>query len=172
MSKISVEKLHSILDQGRMDGAVLIDVRSPGEYRAGTIPGAVNMPLDEIEEHFDELKGYEKVYVHCQSGNRSGRACQALHALEGPEIVDVEGGLTAWDEAGYRVQRSKRAGISIMRQVHIGASTLGLIGLTLGFFVTPLMYLLTVFVFLGLMVSGLTGFCGMATLLAKAPWNK
>lgn len=169
---IEVKKLKELLNSGLSEREILIDVRSPGEYRSGTIPGAVNMPLSEIDDHLEELSSYDTVYVHCQSGNRSSQACVTLHELEGVDIVDVEGGLNAWQEAGFEVQKSKGAGISIIRQVHLVAATLGLIGMFFGYFVASWMFLLTVLVLFGLMVSGLTGFCGMATLLSRAPWNK
>jgi rhodanese-related sulfurtransferase len=168
---ISVTRLHKLLDDGQIgEDALLIDVRTPAEYNSGTIPGAVNMPLSDIEKHFDELNGYKKVYVHCQSGNRSGRACSALHALEGPDIVDVEGGIGAWEGEGFRVEKRKRM-IPIIRQVHIVVALLGTLGLLLGYFVHPSWLLLTGLMMAGLAVHGLTGFCGMGILLAKAPWN-
>lgn len=172
MSMISVTRLNKLLNEARLGSdEILIDVRTPAEYAAGTIPGAVNMPLSEIEKHFDELRGYKKVYVHCQSGNRSGKACTALHALDGPDIVDVEGGIGAWEGEGFRVEKRKNI-IPIIRQVHIIVTVLGSAGLLLGYFTHSAWLLLTAFMMAGLAVHGFTGFCGMALILARAPWNK
>lgn len=172
MSKISVKDLYRIINRGLAENEILIDVRSVGECKAGTIPGAVNMPLDDIDKVMDDLLTYNKVYIHCQSGNRSSKACVALHQIKGPKIIDIDGGLTAWQEAGYKVEKQEKNRLSIIRQVHIIASFLGILGLVLGFILNEWFYLLSLLVFFGLGISGLTGFCGMAMILVKAPWNK
>jgi hypothetical protein len=59
-----------------------------------------------------------------------------------------------------------------MRQVQIGAGTLVLLGVVLGFAVSPIAYGLSAFVGAGLLVAGTTGWCGMAKLLAVMPWNR
>ncbi|MCS7000376.1 MAG: rhodanese-like domain-containing protein [Bacteroidota bacterium] len=60
-------------------GAMLIDVRTPGEYAAGHVRGSRNIPLDQIERHIPELKKANKpVVLVCASGNRSGRATALL----------------------------------------------------------------------------------------------
>ena len=62
--------------------------------------------------------------------------------------------------------------IEIMRQVQIVAGSLVLIGVILGYFVTPAFYALPAFVGAGLLFAGISGFCGMAKLLAIMPWNR
>lgn len=61
--------------------AFIIDVRSPQEYSAGHLKGAVNIPLDRIEQTIDSIEGLEKtsaILLYCQSGARSAFACQML----------------------------------------------------------------------------------------------
>lgn len=71
----------------------IIDVRTPGEYRAGHIPGAKNVPLNKIEGYTGNKD--EKVYVICQSGMRSKRAASILNK-KGYDVVNIRGGMTQW----------------------------------------------------------------------------
>lgn len=73
------------------DGAVIVDVRSAGEFASGHIPGSINIPLEELSFRADELKG-KNVITCCRSGNRSG---MALHILSESGIEAINGG--AWD---------------------------------------------------------------------------
>jgi len=59
-----------------------------------------------------------------------------------------------------------------MRQVQIAAGLLAVLGVILGFLVSPLFFLLSGFIGAGLIFAGVTGFCGMARVLATAPWNQ
>jgi len=83
----------------------------------------------------------------------------------------VEGGTNAWIAAGLPVIRGRKT-ISIERQVRIGAGSLVVIGTGLGRFVHPAFYILAAFVGAGLVFAGVTDICGMANVLAKAPWNR
>ena len=55
-------------------GAFLVDVRTAAEFKEGSVPGAVNIPLDTVTSHFSTFKGQENIIVFCRSGNRSGQA--------------------------------------------------------------------------------------------------
>ena len=60
------------------DGPLLLDVRTPGEFAAGHVPGAVNIPHDEVAARLSELEPYRErgVVLYCQSGRRAGMATQ------------------------------------------------------------------------------------------------
>jgi phage shock protein E len=73
------------------EGAVVVDVRSAGEFASGHIPGSVNIPLEELSFRADELES-KMVITCCRSGNRSG---MALHILNESGIEAINGG--AWD---------------------------------------------------------------------------
>lgn len=78
------------------EGARLVDVRTAGEFGGGHLPGAVNIPLDQIESRAGELKKLGKpVVLYCASGARSG---QAKRILAGAGIADVHdlGGMSRW----------------------------------------------------------------------------
>ena len=84
----------------------------------------------------------------------------------------VEGGLDAWKKAGLLVATDRRQPIELQRQVQIGAGSLVLFGTLLGLFISPWCLAIPLFVGTGLIVAGVTGFCGMARVLMRAPWNR
>lgn len=86
-------------------GAVLVDVRTPQEYEAGTIPGAVNIELDALRERAGELPEGPLV-VHCQVGQRGHTAARVLRQL-GREVRNLDGGYRTWcaGEAGTRTRQ-------------------------------------------------------------------
>jgi rhodanese-related sulfurtransferase len=152
--------------------AVLVDVREPAEHKAAQICGASLVPLGGVcKAQLPNLKG-KKLVIHCQKGGRGGTACQKLLA-EDPslDIYNLEGGLEAWNAVGLPVSCNKKLILPLERQVQL---TVGLAVLTaslLGFFVSPNYFLLSAFFGAGLTFAGLTGFCGLARVLAKMPWN-
>ena len=98
---ISVGELKTLLDAGG-DDIVLLDVRMPQEAEIATIPGAVLMPLDQIEngtaiEQVRELAAGKRLYAHCKLGGRSAKALIALKR-EGIEGINVTGGIDAWSQ--------------------------------------------------------------------------
>jgi rhodanese-related sulfurtransferase len=171
-STVTGADLRRKLDAGE---ALVIDVREPGEFAGGHVPGAINVPLGRLAGHsFGDLAGKEVVLV-CASGRRSGMGCAALAgapALAGVAVSSLEGGVGGFRAAGGTLASTGKGVMPIERQVFAIAGFLVLLGVALGSQVDPGFYLLPAFVGAGLMVSGLTGFCGMALLLARAPWNQ
>jgi rhodanese-related sulfurtransferase len=170
---IAPKELHDLQRQSaRVD---LIDVRTPVEFREIHATRARNTPLDSLDPHavMRERNGAaaEPLYVICRSGNRSSKACDRFVTAGYTNVVNVEGGTTAWDASGLPVQRGKKA-ISLERQVRIVAGLFVLIGAVLGFFVHPYFIGLSAFVGAGLTFAGVTDTCGMAMILAKMPWNQ
>ena len=148
----------------------VIDVREPIEYAGGHIAGSLNIPLAKLNNC--ELPRGPLVLV-CQSGNRSSRGVQTLLGRNHPDpVVDLEGGLPAWQEAGMPILRHHKAPLPLMRQVQIAAGSLVLLGLILSSTVAPAWILLTWGVGAGLVFAGVSGWCGMARLLALMPWNR
>lgn len=80
------------INQAVADGWKLVDVRTPGEFAAGTIPGAVNIPVDNLRDH--DLTG-EKILVFCQVGQRGHIATSLLRNL-GVETANLTGGYLTW----------------------------------------------------------------------------
>lgn len=149
----------------------LIDVRTPGEYRGEHVPEAESMPLDRLDAEALKRSNGTPVYLLCRSGKRASAAYEKLAAEGVTGMQVVEGGLQAWAEAGLPVERG-RGVISLERQVRIGAGALVLLGVVLGWVVSPAFYGVAAFVGVGLMFAGITDWCGMARVLAKMPWNR
>ena len=167
MSSISAQDLAEQLASQRI---TVIDVREPMEYAGGHIAGSLNVPLARLSQ--DNLPQGPLVLV-CQSGNRSHEGLNRLLDRGHPHPVsDLAGGLPNWQQAGFPVRRLKHAPMPLMRQVQIAAGSLVLLGLILSSTVAPGWIAITWFVGAGLTFAGITGFCGMARLLAAMPWNR
>jgi rhodanese-related sulfurtransferase len=152
----------------------LIDVRTPAEFGEVHVPFAKNIPLDRLDasQLAKDRSGKETpLYVICRSGSRAKQACDKLMAAGCTDVVNVEGGTLAWDQAGLQVVRGKKV-ISLERQIRIIAGTLVFVGVMLGTFVHPYFYGLSAFVGLGLVFAGVTDICPMAMLVARMPWNQ
>lgn len=173
MKHISIFAFKEVVESEANNPTVdFINVCTPAEYKEKHIKGVRSVPLDTLHLRVGELNKMKTVYIHCRSGNRGRQAIEKLQSLGvTAELVNVEGGLLAWQEAGYETG-SHTSRLPVMRQVFIGAGALILGGVLLTHFVNYTFVLIPLFVSLGLLVSGVTGWCGMALLLSKMPWNK
>ena len=161
---------HDLAEQLANQGITVIDVRQPMEYASGHIAGSLNVPLSRL--HQADLPQGPLVLV-CQSGKRSAEGLnRLLDRGDSHHLVDLAGGLPTWEQAGYPVRKLKDAPLPLMRQVQIAAGSLILLGLILSNTVAPGWIALTWFVGAGLTFAGVSGFCGMARLLALMPWNR
>jgi len=152
-------------------GAVLVDIREADEHRRAKIPGALSVPLSELDRtHLP--KDAQAIVFHCKSGMRTQTNAAKLKDKAGCDAYVLEGGFDNWAKQGLPAQIDKKQPLEIMRQVQIGAGSLVLLGVALGALVSPVFYALSGFAGAGLLFAGATGFCGMARLLAYAPWNK
>ena len=152
------------------EGALAVDIRSQAEYRGGHIGGALSLPPEQQRDKLPDDTAPCLIF-YCLSGKRTTRAETILSALgQGRECYILEGGLQAWKAAGLPIV-TDHAAPDIMRQVQTIAGSLILLGMLAGWLVSPWFYLIDVMVGAGLLTAGLTGFCGMARLLAKMPWN-
>lgn len=167
---ISPTAAQALIEQG----ASLIDIRDADEYAREHIPAARLRPLASLEEGTaGPLNAEDVVIFHCQSGNRTRNNLRQLIAAAGPAQVKIlEGGIEAWRQAGLATIEDKSQPLPLMRQVQIAAGVLILLGVALGYSVSSGFFLLSAFVGAGLTLAGITGFCGMARLLAVMPWNR
>ena len=152
------------------DGAVIVDIRSPNEYAGEHIPGALNIPVDQLETL--ESNEASKVIFYCRSGMRTKVNAAQIESATNGEIFIIQGGLLSWKKTNLPLYIGPKQPIELSRQVHIIAGTLIVLGILLGQTLSQWFYLLSLFVGAGLLFAGLTGFCGMALLLMKMPWNK
>ena len=169
MQRITVSELKQKISQG--ERLQLIDVRSSGEFSAGHIPQAVNMPMEQVEARLDDLQKAAPVVLICQSGNRASMTCEFLLPYR-DDVMALEGGTSAWIEEGLPVIGSTAARWSLERQVRLVAGALVLTGAILSLTVNQAWVYLSLFVGAGLVFAGLTNICGMAAVFALMPWNK
>lgn len=174
MSTITASDLLSRINAGT--SCDVIDVRTPVEYRTVHATCARLIPLDQLNptavlnERPDDRRN-QPLYLLCKSGQRAGKAAQKFKDAGFDNAVVVEGGTDAWAAAGCPVERGQ-AVMSLERQVRIAAGSIVLIGVILTLTVSIWFALLSGFVGAGLVFAGITDFCGMGLLLAKAPWNQ
>ena len=155
------------------EGAVLVDIREANEHAREHITGAQHLPLSSIKPGEAARFGKaDAVIFHCLSGARTLANAERLNAVASCDAYLIEGGLTAWRNAGFPVSVDRKQPLPIMRQVQIGAGSLALLGVLLGYLVSPWLFLVSAFVGAGLLQAGVTGWCGMANLLQVMPWNK
>lgn len=157
------------------DPVTLIDVRSPAEFETAHIPGAVNVPLNLLEDHTEALaarlpEASENIVLVCQSGVRAGQAKQRLAGAGVASARVLDGGIVAYTKAGGDVERGQ-ARWAIERQVRLVAGTLVLTGLAIGLR-RPKARLLSAGIGTGLTVSALTDTCTMGRILSALPYNR
>lgn len=152
----------------------LIDVRTPPEFTNAHLPGARLMPLDDldIETYLKQHEPGRPVYVVCQAGGRAKKAIEQLERAGCFDGVLVEGGTQAWMDAGLPVNRGVSKVLPLIRQVQIVVGALSAIGAALALLISHWFALAPLFMGCGLLFAGLTGTCGMASLLARMPWNR
>lgn len=157
------------------DGALFVDIREPMEYRREHIENAISLPLTQLEQGLPNTVKGKTVIFHCKSGMRTQNAAAELTTLVEQNGVDgliLSGGIEGWKQAGFATIVDKSQPIDLMRQVQIAAGSLVLLGVLLGSTINAGFYGLSAFVGAGLVFAGVSGFCGLARLLAKMPWNQ
>lgn len=169
MREIAASELKATMDRGAVQ---LIDVREPGEFAREHIPGARLVPLSSFDASQVRPEPGKRLVIHCLSGKRSAQAIEKLQAAGIADVANFTGGVAAWKQAGYPIAEDSKAPLPIMRQVQITAGSLALLGVVLGFAFHPGFFLLSGGIGAGLMLSGITGSCMMATLLMKLPYNR
>jgi rhodanese-related sulfurtransferase len=170
LPKISPLDAKRLLDRG----AILVDIREADEHAREQVPGARHMALSMLEDADLALHDGKPVIFHCRSGARTAAHAPRLAEKAGSECEAyiVEGGIDAWKKAGLPVVTDRRQPIELQRQVQIGAGTLAFLGTVLGVTLSPWFLIVPGFVGAGLLTAGVTGFCGMAQMLMRAPWNR
>lgn len=161
----------------RLPGLTLIDVRTPAEFAGGHLPGALNIPLDDLRRALPALRAAaarRDLLLVCASGRRSENACRTLAGHE-VAAVTLEGGTAAWAAGGHELRRPEGPARSVWamdRQVRFTAGALILLGFVLGLAVHPAFQILSAAVAGGLVFSALTDTCAMAAALGKLPFNR
>jgi len=170
--KLTAQQVQQDLQSGKR--ITLIDVRTPVEHSEMRIAGSVLMPLDRLNptEAKSAAAGAEHCVLICHGGKRAEQAFQKLQAAGCENLAVLEGGVSAWESAGLPLERSARNGLPLMRQVQLIIGVLALTGSILALTVHKNFALMPAFLGAGLTMAGSTGWCGLAILLSKMPWNR
>lgn len=166
---IDARELDAAIRQGRRP--LLVDVCSPGEFAAGHLPGAVNIPLEQMVGRVRDISWSSETVLLCKSGHRAGVAQESLRAL-GLNSRVLRGGIGSWSREALPLVRSASSGWALERQVRLVAGVMGFTGVVLALFSSNVWLVLPGIAGLGLMLAGFTGLCPMASLLARMPWNR
>ena len=104
MKTITLSELHDATKSLGKDDLIL-DVRTPGEFAAGHVPKAKNIPVDQVMNFAEELKKYSNIYVYCRSGGRVTTSYNMLAPLGVKNLICVhQGGFPDWADAGSPIE--------------------------------------------------------------------
>jgi rhodanese-related sulfurtransferase len=169
MQDVEATTLKMWLERGE---ALLIDVRELAEYAAEHIQDAQLLPLSTFDPVRVPQEAGKKVVLHCVMGKRSEQAGQKLLDAGFTTVYNFRGGVQAWKDAGYATARGQQAPLNLQRQAQIVSGSLVLLGTLLGVIGSPWFLFLSGAVGVCLVYAGVSGTCGMATLLARLPYNQ
>ena len=99
MPEVTAAEAKQIID----GGSQVVDVRTDVEFEAGHIRGARHVPVADVQRESAGLAKDQPVVIYCRSGNRSGPVADAF-AASGWNAHSIEGGVLAWDEAGFELE--------------------------------------------------------------------
>ncbi len=100
--EVDVQTVYEIQDR---DDVYVLDVREQSEYDEKHIPNVTLLPMSEIQNRLDEIPTDKEVIVTCRSGNRSGQVTQFLEQNGFENVHNMAGGIVAWEQAGFPVER-------------------------------------------------------------------
>ena len=171
-TSITPSELNRLLLAGKP--VELLDVRTPGEFAEAHAPGAKLVPLDDLDAaaFLRQHETATPIYVLCQSGGRARKAIEKFQRAGFDGCVLVEGGTAAWIAAGLAVERGESRVLPMIRQVQIVVGAMTATGAVLALTVNPQFVIIPLLMGCGLIFAGVTGFCGLALILAKMPWNR
>jgi rhodanese-related sulfurtransferase len=104
ITEIAPAEAKAQLDKG---GAVFLDCREPSEYKAGHIPGAVNIPRGLLEFKIEEKipDKNTSILMYCKTGGRASLSCCSIDRMGYKNVVSIDGGWKAWEKAKYPVEK-------------------------------------------------------------------
>lgn len=162
--------------------SIVLDVRTHMEHSEKHIAlNHAHVPLDELDPNdFMMRHGLDReahIYLLCRSGTRAALAAKKFIDSGYKNVKVVEGGISLYEISGHEMKgrnitsSQEKGPITLERQVRIAVGLITAVGAALGLIVNPIITLIPLLTGLGLIFAGITDRCGMALLLAKAPWN-
>jgi rhodanese-related sulfurtransferase len=168
LEKIEAKELQQLL----AEGCCLVDVREPVEHAEERIAGAQLIPLGQLDKRASEVSRTQPVVVMCRGGKRGEQAMRTLQSRGFSQVRNLEGGILAWKAAGLPIETTARKVLPLMQQVQLTIGLCVLTGAILALTVDARWAFLCAFFGAGLTMAGSTGWCGLAILMSKMPWNK
>ncbi len=158
----------------RLDEVTVVDVRTPGEFEAVHVPQARNRPLDDLEEHVDELRSLvdesREVVLVCRAGSRAHQAQEQLASAGLPDLPILEGGMLAWQQAGGPVVQDVIRW-DLERQVRLVVGLIVVASIALSLVVPPARFVAGA-VGLGLIFAAVTNTCMLGMMISRLPYNR
>jgi rhodanese-related sulfurtransferase len=150
--------------------SVIIDVRTDVEHQEKCLSVAhFHIPLDKLDPkkfiEENKISSDKQIYMLCRLGGRAKQAAEKFEQAGFNNVSVIEGGIENCATCGYDLKQDKNV-MSLERQVRIAVGSLVIVSFIIGFPELALIF------GIALVVTGITNWCGMAMLLAKAPWNK
>jgi rhodanese-related sulfurtransferase len=166
---VQAQEAAALLEQG----AVLVDVRESEEFKTSHIPKANSHPMSVINAAALASYGEKVLVIYCQKGIRGRKACtKILQDNPQAKVVNVTGGIEGWQAAGLDIKKGTSNVLPLDRQVQIAIGACVLTFSLLGYFYQAGFIVAAGFMGAGLLFAGISGFCGLARVLALAPWNR
>ena len=155
------------------NNAVLVDVRELSEFNTLHIPDAKLHPLSGISAQTLLEYGDNTVVIYCQKGMRGQKACEKI-LQDNPQakVVNLSGGIEAWQAAGLNTKKGTGKLLSLDRQVQITIGSSVLAFSLLGAFYHSNFIFATAFIGAVLLFAGISGLFGLGRLMSMAPWNR
>ena len=166
---VSSATLRDLLDS--TEPTQVVDVRTPAEFESAHIPGSINVPLDVLRSHKDDVvsKLENDVVLVCRSGQRSTQAQQILSSA-GTAARVLQNGILDWEQQGYVVDRGRQRW-DLERQVRLVAGSIVLTSVVSSVAVPKAKWIAAA-IGGGLTYAAVSNTCAMATVLSKLPYNR
>lgn len=168
VSRIAPQELSQAVELG--GNVLIVDVRTPAEFESEHISGAINIPLSDLPRQLPQTSANEQLVLACRTDRRATAAAELL-AAQGLAPKVLTGGVTAWRTSGLPLIEGRKS-IPLDRQVQMIAGGLILSTTLLALFVNKRWLAVPGFIGAGLTYAGLSGNCGLAMILSRAPWNR
>lgn len=168
LQRIRPDELHAELGQNAK--LLIVDVRTAAEFESHHIAGAINIPLAQLPGKLWQIAAEQTVVLACRTDRRASAAAELLFA-EGLAPKVLVGGVTAWRDQNFPVEEGKKS-LPLDQQVQLIAGSFIVAGTLLGALVHKSWLIAPGLVGAGLVYAGLSGNCGLAMVLARAPWNR
>lgn len=149
----------------------LVDLREADEYNAIKVEHSMHVPLSRLSQSTSNLSRRKDIYLLCRSGKRAATAADKLQGLGFDKLHVIKGGLDAWVRSDLPVEGAGLHVWPLERQVRFTSGLLNLLGIALSYSINSNWIFLSVIVSLGMVVSAMSGSCGMANVLRMMPWN-